>query len=36
MENMNLESEIRSDHHFDDLVGGSDGGWRRTDGGVRS
>lgn len=26
MENMNVESEIRSDLHFDDLVGGSEGG----------
>ena len=35
MDNMNLKSEIRSDLHFDDLVGGSEEGWLRAAGGVR-
>lgn len=35
MEDMNLESEIRTDLHFDDLVGGSERGWLRVAGGVR-
>jgi len=35
MENMNLESKIRSDLHSDDLVGGNEGGRLRAAGGVR-
>jgi len=35
MENINLESEIRTDLYSDDLVGGSERGWLRAAGGVR-